>query len=51
MITNIFSAYVVPLLKDISHPALTQEQNINLDAAWYERNIDANIYKPYDNKN
>ena len=45
MIINIFSAYVVPLLKDINHPELLQEWKLNIDAAAYERNIDANMYK------
>ena len=38
---NIFSSYVVPLLKDIKHPALLQEWKLNLDASVYKRNIDA----------
>ena len=46
MINNIFSAYVVPLLKYINHPSLLQEWKLNLDNASYERNIDANMYKP-----
>ena len=46
MIINIFSAYFEPLLKDINHPALLKEWKLNLDAADYERNIDANLYKP-----
>ena len=37
MIINIFSAYVVPLLKDINHPALLQEWKLNLDAESYEK--------------
>ena len=48
MIINIFSAYVVPMLKDINHPALLQEQKLNLNAEAYEINIDANMSKPYD---
>ena len=50
MIINIFSAYVVPLLKDINHLALLQEWKLNLDAAAYERNMDANMSKPSDKK-
>ena len=50
MIINIFSAYVVPLLKDINHPALLQEWKLNLDAAAYEKYIDANMSKPSDKK-
>ena len=45
MIINIFSAYVVTLLKDINHPALLQEWKLNTDAPEYERNIDANMSK------
>ena len=37
MIVKIFSAYVVPLLKDINHPALLQEWKLNIDAAEYEQ--------------
>ena len=46
MIVNIFSEYVVPMLKDINQPELLQEWERNLDAAAYERNIDANMSKP-----
>ena len=47
---NIFSAYVEPLLKYINRPALLQECKLNLDDVAYERNIDANIYKPSNKK-
>ena len=50
MIINTFSAYVVPLLKDINHLALLQEWKLDTDAAAYERNIDANISTPSDKK-
>ena len=50
MIINIFSAYVVPLLKYINDTALLQERKLNLDAAAYEKHIDANISKPSDKK-
>ena len=46
MIINIVSAYVVPLLKDINHPALPQELKLNLDSAEHERNIDATLSNP-----
>ena len=49
-IINIFSAYVEPLIKYINHPALLQEWRLNPDAAEYERNIDANLYKPSEKK-
>ena len=48
MIGNIFSVDFVPLLKDINHPALLQEWKINLNAAAYEKNIDANVSKTSD---
>ena len=50
MIINIFSAYVVPLLKYINHLALLQEWKLILNDAAYERNIDANMSKPSDKK-
>ena len=37
MIINIFSEYVLPLLKDINHTELLQELKLNLDAAEYEK--------------
>ena len=46
MIINIFIAYVLPLIQGINHPALLQEWRLNIDAAEYEQNIDANLYKP-----
>ena len=49
-IINIFSAYVEPLIKEINHPTLLQEWKLNLDAAEYERNIDANFYKTSEKK-
>ena len=45
-IINIFSEYVEPLLKDTNHSALIREWKLNIGAAEYERNIDANLYKP-----
>ena len=45
MIINIFGAYVEPLLKDINYPEFLQEWKLNIDAAEYIRNIDANLYK------
>ena len=50
MIINIFSVYVLTLLKDINHPALLQEWKLNLDAAVYENNINANMSKPSEKK-
>ena len=48
MIINICSAYVVPLLKFINHPEFIQEWKLNLDAAAYEKNIDAKLSKTSD---
>ena len=45
-----FRAYVVTLLKYINYTALIQEWKLSLDAAAYERNIDANMSKPSDKK-
>ena len=42
MIT-IFSTYVAPQIKEIHHPALLQEWKLNLDAAYYENNMKANM--------
>ena len=50
MIINIFSAYVVPMLKDMNHPALFKYWKLNLDATAYGRNIDANMSIPSDKK-
>ena len=33
MIINIFSEYIVPLLKDINHPVFLQERELDIDAA------------------
>ena len=43
MIIKISSAYVESLLKDINHPELLQEWKLNIDAAEYEINVDANL--------
>ena len=50
MIINIFSAYIVPLLKDINHPVFLQEWILNLDAAAYETNIYSYMSKLSDKK-
>ena len=36
---KIFRAYVVPLLKDINHPALLKEWKLNLDAETYGKKL------------
>ena len=48
MTINIFSAYFVPLLKDINHPVLLQEWKLNIDASVYETNIDTTLSKHSD---
>ena len=50
MISNIFSAYVVLLLKDIKYPVFLQEWKLNLDAAVYEKHIGANMSKTSDKR-
>ena len=50
MIIDIFSAYVQPLIKEINHLSLLQEWRLNIDAAYYKQNIDANLYKPSEKK-
>ena len=51
MIINIFSEYVVPMLKYINHPALFREWKLNLDAAAYKINMDANMSKSSEKRN
>ena len=48
MIINIFSAYVLILLKYINYPEFFQEWKLNIDAGAHERNIDANMQNPSD---
>ena len=43
---NIFNTYIAPKIKEINHPAFLQEWKLNLDAAEYEKNMKANMYKP-----
>ena len=45
-IINIFTAYVEPLIKEINYPEFLKEWRLNIDAAQYEINIYANLYKP-----
>ena len=49
MIT-IFSTYVAPKLKEIHHPELLQEWELNLDAAEYKKNMRDNMYRPSEKK-
>ena len=44
--STIFDTYVTPQIKEISHPAFLQEWKLNIDAAEYERNMAADMYKP-----
>ena len=41
---------VEPLLKDINNTVLLQEWKLNIDAVAYEKQIDANVFKPSDKK-
>ena len=36
---NIFSTYVTTQIKEINHPAIIQEKNLNIVAAQYEKNM------------
>ena len=45
-ISTIFNTYVTPQIKEINHPAFLQEWKLNIDAAEYEKNMGANMYKP-----
>ena len=47
----IFSTYVTPQVKEIHLPAFLQEWKLNLDAAEYEKNMKANMYKPSKKRN
>ena len=49
--SNIFNTYVTPQIKEINHPVFLQEWKLNIDAAEYERNMEANMYKPSGKKN
>ena len=44
--STIFNTYVTPQIKEINHPAFLQEWKLNIDAAYYENNMKANMYKP-----
>ena len=41
---------VAPQIKEIHHPALLQYWKLNPDAAEYEKNMKANMYKPSEKK-
>ena len=43
---TICSTYVTSQIKEINNPAFIQEWKLNLDAAEYENNMKANMYKP-----
>ena len=49
--STIFSTHVTPQIKEIIHPAFLQEWKINLNAAEYENNMKANMYKPFEKRN
>ena len=44
--SNILNIYVTPQIKEINHLAFLKEWKLNIDAAEYERNVAANMYKP-----
>ena len=43
--SNLFSTYVTPQIKEINHPEILKEWKLNIDAAEYERNMAEN-YRP-----
>ena len=43
--SNLFSTYVTPQIKEISHPDIIQEWKLNIDAEEYEINM-AESYRP-----
>ena len=44
--STIFNTYVTPQIKEINHPEFLQEWKLNIGAAEYEKNIEANMYIP-----
>ena len=44
--STIFNTYVTPQNKEINNTEFLQEWKLNLDAAEYENNMKANMYKP-----
>ena len=46
--STIFNTFVLPQIKEINHPSFLQEWKLNIDAAEYEKNMEANMYKPYE---
>ena len=48
--STIFNTYVTPQIKEINHLEFLQEWKLNIDAAEYEKNIKANMYKPSEKK-
>ena len=47
---TIINTYVTPQIKEINHPVFLQEWKLNIDAAEHEKNMAANMYKPYEKK-
>ena len=44
--STISNTYVTPQIKEINHPSFLQERKLKIDAAEYEKYIEANMYKP-----
>ena len=47
----IFNTYFKPQINEINHPAFLQEWKLSIDSAEYEKYIEANMYKPSEEKN
>ena len=43
--SNLFSTYVTPQIKEIKHPSIIQERKLNIDTAHCVKNMAEN-YKP-----
>ena len=48
--SNLFSTYVTPQVKEINHPAIVQEWKLNIDSAEY-KNIWQKIIDPLKKEN
>ena len=49
--STISNTYVTPQIKEINHPSFLQEWKLKIDAAEYEKYIEANMYKPSEKEN
>ena len=45
--SRLFSTYVTPQIKEIYHPEIIQERNLNIDTAEYEKNMTISHVRSY----